>query len=73
MRGGVVAAVGSRRSYGLVKYEMVVAVVGLRLRRIELLMGSERRVYGPVVAWQRGWFVGDVRRSLVWQEPELCY
>ena len=31
--------------------QKVVAVVGLRLRRIELLMGSERRVYGPVVEW----------------------
>ena len=51
MRGGAVAEVGSRRPYGLVEYERVVAVVGLRLRRIGLLMGSERCVYGPVVAW----------------------
>ena len=70
MSGGVVAAVGSRRPYGIGKYKMVVAVVGLRLRRIGLLMGTERRVYGPVVAWL---VVGDVRRSLVWQEPDSCY
>ena len=43
--------VGSRRLYGSVKYEMVVAVVGLRLRRIGLSMGTEGCVYGPVVAW----------------------
>ena len=39
---------GTRLLYGVVEYERLVAVVGLRLRRIGLLMGSKCRVYGPV-------------------------
>ena len=46
---------GTRLLYGVVGYERVVAVVGLRLRRIGLLVGLERRVYGPVVAWLVSW------------------